>query len=462
MPAPSFVSSSPISGATGVAKNVSLSIVFDAAIDPTTVDEATVYLKNTELNQVVPSAVSVSSDGLTLTIVPETTMIPLSAYTIFVIGADVDSSNPVKSTTDDALAVSVRIAFQTGEDVATSETDIEGDLELPEEVTSVAGASTPLRVMSARPKHHSFGLDINLAQIAIRFNKDLDATSVTGNVSVSQMAFYEEEDLRAVETDLGEGEGSKHYFQFQTADETGLDPALFDDAGGYADVTGAYLLWNFTGALQKNVCIEMTIGADIADTEGITLGSDQLWFGCTEPYPKWVDLRSVRHQVGHDAASKVPDDFLGLRIWQNSMDLVQAMGWRVDLDEANTRYRQYIRCVTGLDLWEDLKVTAALAAGSTKRLGDLSIQYAATAGAVRPWAINRLMEECEELKRMTLGALSEKIAIGVRSSRDLWEPSRAYFRSRLWRGEMIYNAVLTPANVANTARQRLQTEFTDF
>lgn len=456
MAAPTFVSSSPLNGATDVAKNASILVTFSEALDPASVDAQSVYLKSTELGTIVSAAVSLSSDALAIRVVPGTILIPLSSYKLTIVGTDVNATDHVKSATGDSLVSTVNITFQTSDTVEDG--DI-GDLILPDDITTVAGASTPLRVMAADPKHHSFGLPIDIEKIRIRFNKDLDSDSIASNVTMRQTAFYEEEALRAVEVDIGEG--LKHYFQMDTVDYTGgdthfLDPDLFADAPGYAATTGAYLEWIFTGESQKNVCFELELGADIADTEGLTLGSTSIWFGCTEPYPDWVGLRSVRHQIGHNAAAHIPDDFIGMKIWQNSMDLVQQMSWRISLDEASIYYKKLVRCITALQLWEDLKVTAALAAGTTKRLGDLTIQYAATAGAVRPWAINRLNEECEELKRQTLGALSEKIATGIRSARDGWEPSRAFFRARLWRAELIYNGVVTPATVANTAKQRLQ------
>lgn len=455
MAAPTFVSSSPVDGATDVAKNASLSVTFDVALDATTVDAARVYLKNTELDSIVSAAVSLSSTGKVIQVVPATVMIPLSAYTLVVVGADVDATNPVKSGTSDALATTVRIAFQTA-DTVEADDDITGDLSLPDDVVSIAGTLSPLKILSTSPKHHAFGIPTDQEKIRIRFNKDLDPVS-TGHVTLSQTAFYEEEDLRAVETDLGAGDGLKHYFRMDTADEPLLDLSLFADAPGYARVTGAYLEWVFTGAIPKNMYLEMTLGADVQATDGTTLGADSIWAGCTEAYPGWVDLRSIRHQVGSSAAAHVPDDFIGLRIWQNSVDLLQQMAWRISIDTASVFYKKLIRCQTALQVWEDLKVTSALASGMTKRLGDLTISYAATSAAVRPWALSRLQEECKNLERQTIGALSEKIATGVRSSRDAWEPSRAFFRSRLWRAELIYNDVVTPATVANTALQRLQT-----
>jgi len=460
MPAPLLQISDPANAAVDVALNQVVTLTFDQVLDTDSVSSQTVLLRSEEINEVIDTVVALDPAGRIVRVTPVTLMIPESTYKVVVLGADVTTTSIESGGLP--LAVSIQITFSTGTQTETSIEEITGDLNLPGEVTTVIGGATPLSIISTKPRHNAFGFPVDQGQFQFRFNKDLDGTSVAANVEIEFEAFYDEGELLAAESDLGLGGDLEHYFKFQTEDYTGgaagfLDPTLFDfPSSGAWSTSGNYLFYDYTGSLPKNTCVTVILGEELADSDGGFLGDDFVWFACSEPWPDWVSVRAARHEVGSVATKDVPDSFIGLRIWQNSMDLIQQFNWRIDIVEASIYYKKLVRCETSLSIWEDLKMQSALLSGTSKTLGDLKIQYSATSGAVRPFGLTRLQEDCAQLKNQVWYYLTEMPEVGVKSRRDPLEPSRGYFRERLWRAELVYNNVAVPSNVANSALERFQ------
>lgn len=452
MPAPVLLLTDPVDTAQDVALNKIIVLTFDQVLDVASVTPQTVILKSLELNQIIDTAVTLDSTLRTIQITPAKTFIPQSSYLVTVPGADVSTTTITSGSLQ--LATTLQLTFQTGDQTETSLDEIAGDLNLPDDITTVIGGSVPLRIVGTTPRHNSFGFAADRGRLSFRFSKDIEPNSISENIEVEFDAMYGEDDLLAAEADLGDG--SQHYFKRQTADYTGLDPTLFDFPEGSWSQSGNYLFYDYEGSLPKNTAITVEFGEYLQDTDGGYLGDGYVWFAVSEPYPDWVSSTAVRHEVGSVVTKSVPDSFIGMRIWQHSMDLVQQFDWHVNIAESNVYHRKLVRCMSALNIWEDLKAGQALMAGVSKTLGDLTIRSAATAGAVRPFGLTRIQDDCEKLRRQVWYWMTERPQIGIRGSRDPLEPSRGYFRERLWRAELVYNDVATPANVANTALERFQ------
>jgi hypothetical protein len=475
MPAPTLVSSSPTNGATNVAKNASIEVVFSTALDSSTVDERSIYLRYEPTREKIQVSVTLDSDGVTVVVVPVFLLVPNSAYKLVVIGADVSSTVRLESSTDDPLATTVQIAFQTGDSLAQDEstgvktpTDqiLEGEAVLPDDIAFRTNA-VPLRLLRTSPKQHSFGIPITTSRIRLEFTSPIDISTVTGGLEVTAEAFYGEEDLLAILADL-DGDGERHYFQYETGNYTGgdlpfLNPDLFLDPIFTYSVTGNFLDINMspvTGSyLPNNLSIQVDINHAIENLSGVELGEDLIFFTCTEPYPKWDSIMGVRHEIGSFASADSPDDFVGLRIWRAAIDLWLQLWQDINLVTPSRYHTMWARLRAALDVWDDLMVAKYLNSGVVKELGDLRIQYNTGSGGAKSRKVRELEERLAKLYRNIWGYYTQRPAIGIKSEWDNYEPSRDFFRDRLWKLELAQNlgqAGLAGKIAANTAHNRKQ------
>ncbi len=478
MPAPLFSTSTPANGATNVAKNITLRVTFTEALLASTVSPRTVFLKYTPIqDQRVLCAVSLSDDQLTITVVPNEHLIENASYQLIVVGTDLSSTVRVTSTDDTPLALSKRISFQTGTsltvdgtpDIKTeAETTLEGDAILPDDLGFRSSPGAPLRLIRTSPKQHAFGIPITTSRLRLEFSSPVDIDTVTGNIELTTMAYYGQEDYRAIKTDLGAGEDLIHYFQYETGAYTGgangyLDPALFGDPTYTLSTEGNYVDINLvplTGSvLPYNICFEVSINDQVQDLTGNYHLDSLVYFTCTKPYPEWASVGQVRHEVGAFAAADTPDDFIGLRTWQASIDVWEQLLGTINLVLPTQYHRIYVRLRAALDVYDDLMAVKYINSGVVKELGDLRIQYNTGAGGARPRKVKELEERLLKLYYVVFGGFTQQPRTGVRSDLDPMEPDRRYFRERLWRAELFQKrgeAGLAGRLAANTLYSRRQ------
>jgi len=465
MPAPVLLSSDPADLATDVAKNDIIRVTFSEALLAGSVNGKTVQLVNKRMNQIVSAQLTL--EAADLVIVPHQHLYANSLYQVTMLGLDVDATDNLKSASDSTpLAVTATIAFTTGDRLDThpdaktpEEVAQEGEADLPDDVVFKFAGGMPLRLQKVTPKHNSFPVPVNIDQVALTFLNDIDASTVTGNIQVVQDSFYGEDGLRAVEVDLGEGDGLRHYFQCEEGTYTGLEALdAFRERAWTLEVTGAQVLINFETGYQfpKNTCVEITVMSGLADVDGNELGEDLIWFSCTEPYPDWVSIMGVRHSVGSTITGAVPENFVGLRIWRETIDFAHGLNWRMDMAHPPRDFITWIRLNAALSVWDDLLAAKALAAGTSKELGDLSIRINTAAGGARPTGMRRIEDELARLRYVVYGGLTQSPRVGIKSNGDPLEPGRGYFRDRLWRAELMQNHQFTTALAANTAAERMQ------
>lgn len=477
MPAPTLVSSTPATGTTNVARNASLSVVFSTALASATVTPRTVILKYTALPaERVPIAVSLSSDGLTVTVVPSELLIPNGAYQLTLVGQDVSTSVRITSSDSSALAVTQRISFQTGNSLQADtssglktdeDRDLEGDAVLPDDIGFRATAGAPLRLLRASPGHHSFGIPVTTSRIRLQFSRAVDPASLTGNLDVVFSTFYDQDPYRATYVDLGTGDGPQYYFQFETGCYTGgtsgyLNPDLFEDPTYTLSTTGTYLDINLTpvtGDLPHNLSIFVDLSDQIYDIDGNLMSTSLTYMASTKPFPNWSTVGMIRHEVGAYASNDTPDDFIGLRIWQASIDLWEQLLRSFNVENPSQFHKMYVRVRAAIDTFDDLMALKYINAGVVKELGDLRIQYNTGAGGARPRKVKELEERLAKLYLNVFGGWTQTPRTGIRGEWDILEPGRGYFRDRLWRAELMQNkheSGLTGKLAANTAFTRMQ------
>lgn len=94
--APTIVSRTPACGATGVALDANITIVFSEAIDPATITTATIFLKKKENGELIPGVVTYNAATNTATFNPNNNLKPGTTYTVTVTTGVTDlAGNPL-------------------------------------------------------------------------------------------------------------------------------------------------------------------------------------------------------------------------------------------------------------------------------------------------------------------------------------------------------------------------------
>ncbi|MCG8349360.1 MAG: DUF4082 domain-containing protein, partial [Chloroflexales bacterium] len=147
--APTITGRNPVDGATNVELAANVEAIFDEAIDPTTVNEATFELRDAS-NTLVPATITYSAATRTATLNPETNLAPLTAYSVLVRGGA--SGSAVTDVAGNPLAADERWIFTS--------------VEAPQCPCTIWDASTtPQRVSADDP---------NAVEIGVKFQSELD------------------------------------------------------------------------------------------------------------------------------------------------------------------------------------------------------------------------------------------------------------------------------------------------
>lgn len=470
MAAPTFVSSSPTAGEVDVDLNQAIRLTFSEALDPATVVGALVQLKHVALDEIVETTLELSDDGTVVTITPAELLFQNASYQVTVVGADTAGAlGAVKSLTGDSLATTVLLTFQTGTGILTDplaktqdQIDAEGDLVLPENVEVTPDSS--FGVSATDPHNHAWAVLLSKDKIEITFNDSVDPDTVDiESVDVDIFPFFEEDQHFAVDGIINADGDICPYFEFQgkTADYDD-NPLDFSAPTGALSVTGQKVIWTRdTGTLfPYNACIEVFLDSSLASTGGNELGSDKRFVFYTKPWPDWVSVRRLKHELYPIDLSSMPDDYLGLTIWSSTMEIGNFIRWAIsDLKLPSRTVKKLVKCYTVAQVFYALTAEKGLLQGTYKRLGDFEVEVrnpTARSADVKPFKLQQA-EECIKklLKRLT--AWWNRPRNFVKGSRSVY--ARPDFRRRLWRDGSTtyrYNTVQVVEDVpaANTAYER--------
>ena len=102
---------SPANNATGVARNVNLSVTFSEAIDPSTINSTTFELRNASTNALVAATVSYDAATRRATLNPSGNLAARTRFTATVRGGATDPR--VKDLAGNPLAASLTWSFTT-------------------------------------------------------------------------------------------------------------------------------------------------------------------------------------------------------------------------------------------------------------------------------------------------------------------------------------------------------------
>ena len=153
---PTVNSTSPSSAATGVARNSKVSAIFSEAMDPASLTDATVFVK--QGTTAVPGTLALASGGTAATFSPTTTLTASTAYTATITAGS-------KAATGTAMAADETWTFTTG---TTSDT-------------------TAPTVVSTSPTNTSTGSPVN-GRVTVTFSEAMDPVTLTGSTFTVKQA----------------------------------------------------------------------------------------------------------------------------------------------------------------------------------------------------------------------------------------------------------------------------------
>ena len=447
MAAPTFSSSDPANGATNVYLNKSISAIFSENLDSASVSGATVILRSVALDTVVDAEISVSNS--TITIVPYTVLLGNSIYRLTFIGGDLGLPTGAIQSGGDNLAATQTISFQTGEQLDTSsvakteeEIELGGDLNLP---SDIAISSSDMVIVSSTPTNHKFGVVTTQDTIEITFSNALDAATVTADtVQLEQYAFLDEEQLLAKD----------NIFYMNNTGSASDYVDLTVDSRTVSDKT-ITITPDATRDWLSNSTVEVHLASTIADTAGKTLGTAQKITFHIEPYPNLVGIRMVRNELGTLIPNTYLDDYLGLRVWLNTIEEYESLGSNIDVGafSKNRAFREYIKCKTCLDIIQDIRGEKDLGAGSSKELGDLRISFFPAGAEVVSQKEKMLHKKMDTAKDSLVGYMNNPRITVIDRGSTLIRGSRQV------RGPFLFNPlrnvyVSDPIPASNTSRER--------
>jgi len=447
MAAPTFSSSDPANGATNVYLNKSISAIFSENLDSASVSGATVILRSVALDTVVDAEISVSNS--TITIVPYTVLLGNSIYRLTFIGGDLGLPTGAIQSSGDDLASTQTISFQTGEQLDTSsvakteeEIELGGDLNLP---SDIAISSSDMVIVSSTPTNHKFGVVTTQDTIEITFSNALDAATVTADtVQLEQYAFLDEEQLLAKD----------NIFYMNNTGSASDYVDLTVDSRTVSDKT-ITITPDATRDWLSNSTVEVHLASTIADTAGKTLGTAQKITFHIEPYPNLVGIRMVRNELGTLIPNTYLDDYLGLRVWLNTIEEYESLGSNIDVGafSKNRAFREYIKCKTCLDIIQDIRGEKDLGAGSSKELGDLRISFFPAGAEVVSQKEKMLHKKMDTAKDSLVGYMNNPRITVIDRGSTLIRGSRQV------RGPFLFNPlrnvyVSDPIPASNTSRER--------
>jgi len=447
MAAPTFSSSDPAHGATNVYLNKSITATFSENLDSASVSGATVILRSVALDTVVDAEISVS--GATITIVPYTVLLGNSIYRLTFIGGDLGLPTGALQSSGDDLASTQTISFQTGEQLDTSsvakteeEIELGGDLNLP---SDIAISSSDMVIVSSTPTNHKFGVVTTQDTIEITFSNALDAATVTADtVQLEQYAFLDEEQLLAKD----------NIFYMNNTGSASDYVDLTVDSRTVSDKT-ITITPDATRDWLSNSTVEVHLASTIADTAGKTLGTAQKITFHIEPYPNLVGIRMVRNELGTLIPNTYLDDYLGLRVWLNTIEEYESLGSNIDVGafSKNRAFREYIKCKTCLDIIQDIRGEKDLGAGTSKELGDLRISFFPAGAEVVSQKEKMLHKKMDTAKDSLVGYMNNPRITVIDRGSTLIRGSRQV------RGPFLFNPlrnvyVSDPIPASNTSRER--------
>jgi len=454
MTAPVVASTSPVTGDTSFDYRAALTATFNVALLPASVNRATVVLYETGSGKDVDLDVALSTDGLTITVIPRTPLKETTNHSFSLIGSDIGApGGHIKSSGGDALAVTYTVTFRTNSDryvsltEAVSREDVErtGPIRDTEDAGAVSGY---LEIDSVVPAGFASNQSRTLGTIEVDFG---EAIQTTGSGTPMLVTMQPSDGYLR---DYGHADADGNFLYRDAEGDNATDiarRALIIDPTGTVSVSGNKLVWTKAPSytFPYNAQITVQIDADyIANADGEQLEEDVYFTFTTSYWPVYGSPTVLRIEVG-PAISQLYDDTLYRILFKNTLRALwessDECGYTRDRPYPNTE--RFVKAQSTIDVIDMLRFLADLQAGQKKTLGDFTVQYTATDPALiskRKEAVKERDKALRELRfyRGNLGPRS------VVKSGD-YANERADYDMRTWD-----SLIATARPMGNTADDR--------
>lgn len=444
MAAPTVVSTAPQHDESNVYLNKRFTVVFSEAIDADTLNDNTVRLMHAPTNSRVWTEVSLSDDGLTLTITPKVQLDAEETYQLTLVGVDLGFEWYLKSETDDGLAVSYRIRFTTGNDIeaySAEKTDLtsqrEGDLVLPVDLQVVPGER--LEVLATSPQHHSAGLSTSISSIAVRFS-----AALSGDLLDSDWLEINCYPLMGYAEYLAQPTGDSFVFAISDPETASGEAITFDWPSGDVTVTGDYLVWTrSTGDVDNvfpyNTEVEVLLSPNVQDQYGNTLMEQRRFVFTVEATPLFDSVRGIERELP-TLPEEFDRDLIYALIWKYSIDAWQKLDSENPPTKAYHHIRRYVHASVCLDILDNAEIPKTILAGQKKILGDFTVHYESAAVGKEGLKYKRLKKDLEEATNALVGRRRYRPRVAIRGSAF----DRPNWKNRTWRSSQDWNPAAYP------------------
>ena len=408
-----FVSSIPSTGSVDYFINRSLEIVFNEALNQTTINNSTVYLYDLTAQINVPINVSrKSTDYNAIVIDPVVSLRENTSYRLTIVGQDLGLGIQLEAENLDKLSVSVQILFDTGDNVYSIDTTIqkeaqtktlEGDLFLP---VNIKALGYEFVVSSVRPENHAHGLTGNITGVTFNFSKNL----LTGQdpstwATVGIYPILQDSTYLASGTTMDLGSNS-----------ISIPPYSIS-------ATGSTLSVSFSYPLPRNTAISIELNSNIRSTDNDQYGGNLKYSSTTELYPNVYGPEVVKNELPA-ISHLLTNDYISTLLFKNSIWLWERLGRSLDFSSLPFAAKKYILLTTVLDLIEDKDYKKFVIAGTRRQLGDLNVSVDNLIGRIAMKAARVQKERDIAFETLVKGW---QFKVGTISF-----PSSQFFGNRLW------------------------------
>lgn len=381
-----LIDSQPADGATDVAVGASLQFTFDTSLDRATITQSTVVLYRADTAEVVPSDVSLSTNGAVILVIPNRGLLEDTGYIAMLAGSDSNlAGGNIKEADGLDLVITQEINFKTRVErfVPLSEVASRDDIESvgpirAEDLTSPSGLVT---IIESSPAGFTSNVSRDLTEVVVTFSMPVSAVGsvpaleVTCHNVLGLDEYYGEQ---GADTDASSKRPSDRFLQdWLASDSDDMDLFTPPCPSGYVTVYDSKAKWTrHPGSPPFHYNTEVVVhvvASSLMGPSGEVMADDVYFTFTTEYFPMYVGVDYIRLKLGR-VLSDMYDDTIRRHILAASIDAVDQAAGHFDVEHPYPAVRRYVRACALLSILDELGLLPALQSGQ-KTLGDFSVRY---------------------------------------------------------------------------------------
>ena len=218
---------------------------------------------------------------------------------------------------------------------------------------TVSSSVSSLSILSISPADRASQVDIAETEISVVFSSSINGSTITDS-SVTLTGHAADGDLS----------GAIPYTETLTKSLSVSDQTLSVVLG--------------TGQLFVNNLVVIGLDSSIADTDGVTLGSNQEFFYGTTLTPFYAGVRSVQLRLGA-IGNSFPEETIAMAVWEASREALAFTPLVIEnVTIFNHARRNFVACYASLLL---INSSGSITGSVRKRLGDFDVSRSEGSGS---------------------------------------------------------------------------------